>query len=361
MRITHNPAAGLHSNPSFLGLIIETLYDTGEFELIDRIHSIIQREGLLSPLVAVGIGDDCASFSPRKGYEMLVTCDCVVEGKHFLPRHFSAAELGCRTMTLNISDIGAMGGRPLYALVSLGLKSNTPVSYVEELYRGFLSELNPLGASIIGGNLTESDGGIFIDVTLIGEVKQGRIVKRSGARAGDAILVTGSPGQSAAGLELLLHSDPQNSFDRHPLVLAYKKPSHRACEGQAISDSGCATAMIDISDGLLGDLGHICRESRVGAQILRQKIPVSEAMVEAASCLGEKPSEMFMKSSDDYELIITCPQDCIGTIRAAVASASDIPVTQIGNITDKHDGIVLIAPDSEQQRIKPSGWDHFSR
>ncbi|HOP48464.1 MAG TPA: thiamine-phosphate kinase [Desulfobacteraceae bacterium] len=339
----------------------ETVADTGEFKLIDRIHAILRNEGVMATSVKVGIGDDCASFSPRKGYEMLVTCDCVVEGKHFLPRYFSPVELGQRTMTLNISDIGAMGGKPLYALVSLGLKRDTPVSFVEALYRGFLYELNPFGASIIGGNLTESGGGIFIDVTLIGEVKQGRIVRRSGSRAGDAILVTGFPGESAAGLKLLQLSIPDKDFDRHHLVTAYKNPSHRACEGHAIAESGCATAMIDISDGIIGDLGHICRESRVGARLFKQNIPISEHMHKAASYLGEDPYEMFMKSSDDYELIITCPPDCIDRIRAAVASAGNVPVTELGIITDENEGINLISPDGSQRRIKPSGWDHFSR
>ena len=143
--------------------------------------------------VTTGIGDDAASFLPRAGYELLVTCDSMVEGRHYLPAFTGSFDIGRRAMTLNISDIGAMGGDPLYALVSLGLPADTLVNDVEELYRGFLYELNPFGASIIGGNLTGSGNGMFIDITLIGEVEQGKAVRRSGARPGDAVSSPASP------------------------------------------------------------------------------------------------------------------------------------------------------------------------
>ena len=167
----------------------ETLKDIGEFGLIRRIDELLKREGVQAPGVTLGIGDDTASFKARHGCEVLVTCDCVVEGRHFLPGHIRPIDLGRRSMMLNISDIGAMGGYPLYALISLGLRSETPVRDIEEMYRGFLSELNPFKASIIGGNLTESGDGLFIDITLIGEVEEGRAVRRSGAKPGDVILV----------------------------------------------------------------------------------------------------------------------------------------------------------------------------
>jgi hypothetical protein len=140
--------------------------------------------------------------------------------------------------------------------------------------------LNPFGASIIGGNLTKSGDGIFIDITLIGEVEEGRAVRRSGATPGDVILVTGYPGQSAAGLQLLLQS---LASEDHPLVKAYNNPSHRAREGRAVALTACATAMIDTSDGFLGDLGHICEESRVGAILKQDKFPVSDELREAAT------------------------------------------------------------------------------
>ena len=131
---------------------MKTLLQIGEFGLIRRIRDLLEREGIKAPSVTVGIGDDTASFVPRGGYELLVTCDSVVEGRHFLPEHMTPFDLGRRAMALNISDIGAMGGHALYALISLGLKGDTEVSYVEEMFRGFVAELNPFRASIIGGN-----------------------------------------------------------------------------------------------------------------------------------------------------------------------------------------------------------------
>jgi thiamine-monophosphate kinase len=338
----------------------ELVADIGEFGLIDRIHELLQKEGVQTPGVTLGIGDDTASFLPHAGYEVLVTCDCMVEGRHYLPQHITPLELGRRAMVINISDIGAVGGKPLYALVSLGLRADTPVLDVEAMYRGFVAELNPFGASIIGGNLTKSGDSPFIDITLIGEVEYGKTVRRSTAKVGDAILVTGYPGQSAAGLQLLLHVQRMEGLRDHPLVRAYNTPSHRAREGRAIAKSGCVTAMIDTSDGFLGDLGHICKESAVGAELIQEKLPISEDLRQAAQKLGQDPYDLVLKDSDDYELIITCSPDHVDQICSAVSALSDAPVTEVGRITDVARQIKLILPDGTQSGIKPAGWDHFT-
>jgi thiamine-monophosphate kinase len=337
-------------------MMLETLKDIGEFGLIARIDELLKREGVQAPGVSLGIGDDTASFKPRSGHEILVTCDCVVEGRHFLSRHISAVNLGRRSMMLNISDIGAMGGHPLYALVSLGLKNETLVKDIEDLYRGFLVELNPFGASIIGGNLTKSGDGIFIDITLIGEVEEGRAVRRSGATPGDVILVTGYPGQSAAGLQLLLQS---LASEDHPLVKAYNNPSHRAREGRAVALTACATAMIDTSDGFLGDLGHICEESRVGAILKQDKFPVSDELREAAKLLKKEPYEFFIGDSDDYQLIITCRPKDVEAVHSAVAATYKGPVTEVGSLTAPEQGIRLLLTDGSERMLAAKGWDHF--
>ncbi|MFH1350298.1 MAG: thiamine-phosphate kinase [Pseudomonadota bacterium] len=339
----------------------QTLAQIGEFGLIDRIHELIQSEGVVSPGVTLGIGDDTASFLPRSGYELLVTCDAMVEGRHYLPRHITPFDLGRRAMTLNISDIGAMGGQPLYALVSLGLKGDTPVRDVEGMYRGFLNELNPFGASIIGGNITKVDSEPFIDITLMGEAEQGRVVRRSTAGKGDVILVTGYPGQAAAGLQLLLRAGPDEDLSGHPLVRVYNCPSHRAREGRAVALSGLATAMIDTSDGFLGDLGHICKESGKGAHLFEERLPVSELLKETAQRLGVDPYDLVLKDSDDYELIITCGADHADQVRKCIGSLSDIPVTEVGRITDAHEGIQLIGHHGTRSPLSPKGWDHFQR
>jgi thiamine-monophosphate kinase len=338
----------------------QTLSDIGEFGLIDRIHELLGKEGLKTPGVTLGIGDDTASFRPREGYEMLVTCDSMVEGRHYLPEHITPLDVGRRAMALNVSDVGAMGGRPLYALVSLGLKSETLVADVEAIYRGFIAELNPFGASVIGGNVTKTEHAMFIDITLIGEVEKDKMVRRSGARAGDAILVTGYPGESAAGLHLLLNAQPLGDLSKHPLVQAYNTPSHRAREGEAIGRSGYATAMIDTSDGFLGDLGHICEESRVGAALILEKLPMRKDLKEAAAQLGKDPFELALQESDDYELIITCAVENMDGICSALDAVSDVLVTEVGQITEVGDGIKLIMPDGAERRVTPSGWDHFN-
>ena len=338
-----------------------TLSDIGEFGLIDRIHELLQKEGVEAPGVTLGIGDDTASFRPRAGYELLVTCDAMVEGRHYLPEHISPLNLGRRAMALNISDIGAMGGRPLYALVSLGLKAETLVTDVEAMYRGFIAELNPFEASIIGGNVTKSEHAIFVDITLIGEVEQGKKIQRSTAKAGDAILVTGHPGQAAAGLYLLLNAKPDEDLSDHVLVQIFNTPSHRAREGRAIAQSGYATAMIDTSDGFLGDLGHICKESGVGARLMLERLPVGQELREAATRLGRDPFELVLGESDDYELIITCPPDNVDGIRTCVAAVSEVRVTEVGRITKAAHGMKLIQPDGTERAVTPAGWDHFSK
>jgi thiamine-monophosphate kinase len=337
----------------------ERVSDIGEFGLIRRISRLLNKEGVRSERVTLGIGDDTASFLPRSGYEVLVTCDCMVEGRHFVRGKIRPYDLGRRAMTLNISDIGAMGGRPLYALVSLGLKPEILVRDVEEMYRGFLAELNPMGASVIGGNLTTSGNGMFIDITLTGEVEQGKAVRRSGAKPGDTVVVTGYPGQAAAGLQLLLRTPDDSKILVHPLVKIYNTPSHRAQLGEAIAKAGCATAMIDTSDGFLGDLGHICEESRVGAELFKEKLPVSEALREAARMLRRDPYDFFLGESDDYELVITCrPQD-VALLHSIAARCCPVPLTEVGRITDGALEITLLLPGGERRPVEVSGWDHF--
>lgn len=337
----------------------ETLSSIGEFGLIDRIHRIIEQEGVHHSGVRLGIGDDAASFRPQQGYELLVTCDCIVEGRHYLSDAITPHDLGRRAMTLNISDIGAMGGCSLHALVSLGLKGETEVADIEAMYRGFLAELNPLGADIIGGNLTKAIGAMFIDITLIGEVEEGLIVRRSTAGVGDAILVTGYPGQSAAGLHLLLKEKPSRDLLNHPLVRQYNTPSHRAREGRAVGLSGLASAMIDTSDGFMGDLGHICDESDVGAVLSQGALPLSDALKSAARQLGKDPMDLFLGESDDYELILTCPPENVVSLQAVIASVSDVPVHAVGRITKRSEGIQIELPDGTRRPMRTGGWDHF--
>lgn len=339
----------------------EILSELGEFGLIHRIRDLLQKEGCSAPAVTLGIGDDTASFLPRQGYEVLVTCDSMVEGRHYLPSWISPHDLGRRAMVSNISDIGAMGGLPLYALISLGLRGDLPVGDIEAMYRGFLAELNPFGASIIGGNLTSAGEKVFIDITLLGEALTGRVLRRSSAGVGDSILVTGYPGRSAAGLRLLLGHGEGSDLRRHPLVRAYNLPSHRARAGHAAALTGFVTAMIDTSDGFLGDLGHICEQSNVGALLWQEKLPVSDDLREASLELGLDPYELMLGDSDDYELILTCDPRDTGILQDAMKDLVDGPFTEVGTITPPGEGIRLIRRDGRVQELRGAGWDHFAR
>ncbi len=341
----------------------ETLADIGEFGLIDRIDALLQSTGAHMPKGLVGIGDDCAAFQPRPGFDILLTCDAMVENRHYLPDYISPRDLGRRAMTLNISDIGAMGGTPRYALVSLGLRSDMPVAYIEDVYRGFSDELNPFGAVIVGGNIAGSDSASFIDITLIGEIETGMSVRRSTAMPGNAILVTGFPGEAAAGLQILLEERPFEEKENHPLARAYNQPSHRAREGRALARARLATAMIDTSDGLLGDLGHICDESGVGARITQESLPISPALQEAAEKAEKDPLSWVLGNSDDYELIIACAPAHVEDIRALIAGLSPVQVSHIGEIIpalDKPGHIEITTRTGRSRTLSRSGWNHFA-
>ena len=332
----------------------KTVAEIGEFNLIDLLDDLIRKEGYSAGRVILGIGDDAACFSAHPGFETLVTCDSLVEGRHFLAQHLTPFDLGCRAMSVNISDIGAMGGRPLYAFISLGLKAETLIDDLKEMYRGFLNELNPFEAAILGGNLTKVSDQNFIDITLIGEIEKQYLLKRSGAQPGDTILATGFPGQSNAGLQLLL-----KAIQPDTLAQAYCRPVHRAREGRALAQTGLINAMIDTSDGLLGDLGHICAKSRVGALLVEARLPLNDLLQEAAARLDCKPYELVLQPSDDYELIITCAPGAVEQVRSALKKVSNVDLTEIGRITDIGEGINLLHPDGTREPLKPLGWDHF--
>ncbi|RJR33789.1 MAG: thiamine-phosphate kinase [Desulfobacteraceae bacterium] len=339
----------------------EKISDIGEFGLIGRLRDLLLKEGHAGRGVVVGIGDDTASFIPRAGHETLITCDSMVEGRHYLPECISPHDLGRRAMICNISDIGAMGGLPLYALVSLGLRPETAVVDVEEMYRGFLFELNPFHASIIGGNITGVGGSSFIDITLLGEVPEGKTIRRSTAKPGDAILVTGFPGRSGAGLRLLLEKRGEEGVENRSLVRKYLVPGHRAGAGRAVALSGLATAMIDTSDGFLGDLGHICEESGAGADLEKKNLPLDEDLIETARRFGEDPLDFVLGNSDDYELIITCPPEHVIEVIEVLREAGVDSISEVGKITSSARTIRLIDERGGERRIHPKGWDHFGK
>ena len=240
-----------------------TLAELGERGLIKRLRHRIPAPG---PDVLLGIGDDAAAVA-WGGDTLLLTTDTLLEGVHFRRSTATLREIGAKAIAVNVSDIAAMGGEPCYALLALALPPSLAVADVDELYAGLLEMAQQHGVALVGGDTCTAPGGVVLSVTLVGRVA-GEPLRRSGARPGDAILVTGTLGAAAAGLAVLERGpDSVPPAVAEAVVRSHRVPTPRVAESRVIRASGWATAMIDLSDGLATDLGHIAAESRVGARV----------------------------------------------------------------------------------------------
>jgi thiamine-monophosphate kinase len=331
--------------------------EIGEFGLIERLAKMAKQgedkhQAAWKQLI-IGIGDDAAAYFSNNEIQ-LATVDSLVQDIHFSFSYMSWQELGWKSLAVNLSDIAAMGGFPRYALVSLGLPGKTRVEDVIDLYRGMFEIAGKFGVAVVGGD-TVSSPVIFISVTVIGStgVKNKNLLKRSAAKAGDKIAVTNCLGVSAAGLEMLSKGLKFKPKIAKNLRQAHLMPNPRVVEGQLLIEKGVKCGM-DISDGLVGDLMHICQESEVGALISVDLVPVSPPVKE---CFGERALELALNGGEDYELLFTAsPQ-----VMNKVIKAMPCLVTVIGEITtDKTGKVTLIDSQGKPFKIKKTGWDHFS-
>ena len=294
----------------------------GEFGLIDRIRKMTS----VPDPSWVGIGDDCAviPLSPETGgapaSDLLVSTDMLVEGTHFLMEDISPRQLGWKSAAVNISDIAAMGGKPIATFLSLALPKTLPEQWMQEFMEGYNGISEKYGAALLGGDTTCSPDRICINVTVLGTCPRGKAKLRSAARPGDLVCVTGTLGDSAAGLRLILGGQKGAAprlMDRH------YTPTPRVEEGLALSCLPGVHAMMDISDGVGSDLRHILDESGVGARIDTGKLPISKELQALCSEKGWDPKELALSGGEDYELLFTMdPQE-----------TPDIPYTVIGEIT----------------------------
>lgn len=332
------------------GKTCRSLPELGEFGLID----IISRKVPAAPTVSVGIGDDAAAFQWQTGSIGLVTTDMLVEAVHFDLSFCDPVRLGRKSLAVNLSDIAAMGGKPGCFLLSLAVPETISVNFIDEFTTGMLDLAAEFGVTLIGGDTCASRGGLVISVTLYGEQEPGRIVRRSGARPGDLIFVTGTVGDSALGLELL-HKGHREGYciDRH------LDPSPRVREGRALAEAGLPTAMIDVSDGLLSDLGHIVKSSGVGARLHQGKIPCSREFASLLESTPDKGYALAFGGGEDYELLFTAPGHRRDEI-IALFSGFGTPVREIGEITS-NSGIVVLSPEGEAVSMGKAGYDHFRR
>jgi thiamine-monophosphate kinase len=328
--------------------------ELGEFGLINLLAKMIAeaQDGLPGyPPFLVGIGDDAAAW-PGKNQTQLATVDSLIENVHFSLDTISWEELGWKSLAVNLSDIAAMGGTPEYALVSLGLPDTTEVDDVTSLYRGMIELGKRFGVSLGGGDTCNSPA-IMITVTVFGTA-QTALLRRSNARPGDAIGVTGHLGGAAAGLAMLSHGLSTAAEITVSLKEAFNKPVPRIAEGQLLVKHGIRTA-IDISDGFLADLRHICEMSHVSASVNVDRLPVFPPVRQV---FGDKALEMALSGGEDYELLFTGNADDITRIQAE----SSCPVTIVGEIKESHPGeISLFDSSGNPVRIRQSGWEHFKK
>jgi len=336
----------------------------GEFERIRAIVAGLPRgEG-----VVVGPGDDAAVLRPREGFDTVVTTDAFVEGVHWRASLLPPAGVGRRLAAANLSDLAAMGATPRWAVIACGAPADADPGALREIEHACADALAREGAAVVGGNLSATTGPAWFAVTLIGEVGRGAALLRSGARAGDVLAVTGSPGRSAAVLGLALARSPATLADV-PAALAawYASPPCRVRAARAMAATGAVHAAIDLSDGLAGDLAHVAAASGVGAILEVARWPDDALLHEAAAILAARTpggdaralaASLPLGPSDDYELLLAIAPGRFEDCRAA-AAAEGATLTAVGACVPAADGVRLLARDGGSSALDPRGYDHF--
>jgi thiamine-monophosphate kinase len=322
----------------------------GEFGLIERIRKAAHK----GRGVRVGIGDD-AAWLDCLGRTLLVTTDLLIEGVHFDLRWISFYALGYKTLAVNLSDIAAMGGTPAFLTLSLGIPADFESEDIEEFYRGIRDLAARSGVSLVGGDTSAAER-FFISAALIGHSPR-RPVLRSGARAGDDLYITGTLGDSALGLDLLKKKKVSPKSKRGPaayLIRRHHFPSARLKAGARLARAGLAKAMIDVSDGLVQDLGHLCKASGVGAEVWADALPLSPAYRTLA---GAKRA-YALSGGEDYELLFAArPEDSrkLEKIRRQLGSR----ITRIGKCRAAARGIGVFDGRGRSVPVPRMGYDHF--
>lgn len=304
--------------------------------------------------LVLGIGDDAAVIEITPERLLIFTTDALREGVHFDLKYYSYRQVGWKAMAANLSDVAAMGGIPTFGLVSLGLPEKIKVEQVLQIYRGMTNLAKRFGCKLCGGDLFLSSD-IVITLTLLGEVEPQFLVKRSGARPGDLICVTNDLGQSQAGLELLKagkRSSP-NWIKKH------LQPVPRVKEARKLVQSLSLTSMIDISDGLASDLYHIAEESKVGALIHLDRIPLSRSLSRMAEVSGKSALGLALASGEEYELLFSVKRSQEKKLQLLKGKDRNLKITVIGEIKDKREGVRILDSKGKSRNLKRSGFSHF--
>jgi thiamine-monophosphate kinase len=332
------------------------LNQLGELGLLQR---IARRTPVPSrSIVPIGIGDDAAVVRIADKHDLIVTTDMLVEGVDFDPACGSFSQIGYKALAVNLSDIASMGGRPRAYLVGLAVPGRTPVTVVDGLYRGMNSLARRHRMALIGGDLSASPKGVMITVMVLGEIERGRAIARSGARVGEQIYVTGTLGDSRAGLELLRNRKSGTPAREAYLIRRHFFPDPRTAFGRLLSRRRWASAMIDLSDGLATDLRHLCEASRVGARLALDLLPISAALKAHSHRRGRAAADYALRGGEDFELLFTVPKGKAGAVLTA-AKRMDLAVTRIGAIVPKNHGIMLLKKGGGEVPLTTRGYEHF--
>lgn len=308
--------------------------DIGEFGLIDRISKKSKDKNVL-----VGIGDDAAVYKTDKGLQV-VTTDTLIEGDHFRKEWFTPKQIGKKSIEINVSDIAAMGAVPRYVLVSLAIPNDLDVSFIEEIYKGMWSVCDKYGIEIIGGNMTHCDT-IVISITLTGEAKKNNLCLRRGAKPGDLIFVSGHLGNGRAGLRLF----QENIEGFNKIRKNYLEPKAQLDFSKNIAPY--VNSMIDVSDGLASEIRHICDESKCGAIIYKDKIPINEEVRNLVIQLNEDEYDYALYGGEDFQLVYTVSKDKYEKINGFL----------IGEVTKERD--IFLSFKGKEKKLIDEGYDHF--
>jgi thiamine-monophosphate kinase len=325
--------------------------NTSENELVRRIHAVGTATSRLNSAVRLGIGDDAALFSPQPGYETILTCDWFLEGTHFLRDKHPADSVGWKCLARAVSDIAAMGGEPRCFLLSLALPETHAGRWLDEFLSGLRRVAQKFKCPLAGGDTTRRDE-ILMNVTVVGDVRSGRALRRSGARPGDIIYVSGRLGEADLGLRRLRSMRRIAKDDARLRKHLYPEP--RISLGQWLSHYGMATSMMDLSDGLSTDLTRLCAASGVGARLEASRIP-SASKALRFGLKNVEALDLALNGGDDYELLFTARPSKTNRIPRAFQG---VPLTAIGEI--KRDRrLKVIQLDGQETELRSGGWDPF--
>ena len=325
-----------------------------EFEFID---SLRRRFG-------AAIGDDAAVIRTSADKELVITTDLLVEDIDFRRTTAPALLLGHKALAVSLSDIAAMGARPRWSLISIGVPDDVwQTEFVDQFYEGLTSLANRYDVQLIGGDTSRTNEKIVIDSIVLGETSAGKAVKRAGAQPGDQIFVTGSLGGAAAGLRLIergAHLAEQNLADDDSqkidhVLLRQLRPEARVGWGIVLGEERLASSMIDISDGLSSDLNHLCTASGAGALIESSVLPIDHQVVELCGRRALDPLQLALHGGEDFELLFTVNPESVGRLPRKV---DGVGITRIGEVRIHTDG-VKISEGSRVWELNPGGWKHF--